>query len=261
MPSKKNEYSSFFAGKNLIFVVAESYSEISVSEELTPTLYKLTHSGFVFNNFYVPYYLSTIGGEFQSLTGLFPDSSILPTWRNGTTYFPYGLSVMFKEKGYNTYAYHDNSGYFQDRNKYLKSIGFDNFKACYMGLDIDCDIWPESDIEIIDKTYSDYMDSYKPFLAYYMTVSGHFEYTFDVAEAEHHINIGCLSQLIRIANRCKIMNQLIKQLLVIRFCIRQLRADITGDIKLLRREIANRVNCLQLTVLLHDVIAVQIAVN
>ena len=49
----------------------------NLSPELTPTLYKLTHSGFVFNNFYVPYYLSTIGGEFQSLTGLYPDSSIL----------------------------------------------------------------------------------------------------------------------------------------------------------------------------------------
>ena len=178
-PSKKNEYTSYFEGKNLVFVVAESYSEIAVSPELTPTLYKLTHSGFVFNNFYVPYYLSTIGGEFQSLTGLFPDSSILSTWRSGTTTFPYGLATSFKNKGYNTFAYHNNSGYFQDRNKYLKSIGFDNFKACYMGLDIDCDVWPQSDLEMIEKTYTDYIDSDKPFLAYYMTVSGHFEYTFN----------------------------------------------------------------------------------
>ncbi len=178
-PSKKNEYTSYFEGKNLVFVVAESYSEIAVSPELTPTLYKLTHSGFVFNNFYVPYYLSTIGGEFQSLTGLYPDSSILSTWRSGTTNFPYGLATTFKNKGYNAFAYHNNSGYFQDRNKYLKSIGFDNFKACYMGLDIDCDVWPQSDLEMIEKTYTDYIDSDKPFLAYYMTVSGHFEYTFN----------------------------------------------------------------------------------
>ena len=179
LPSKKNDYTNFFEGKNLVFVVAESYSEIAVSEELTPTLYKLTHSGFVFNNFYVPYYLSTIGGEFQALTGLFPDSSILSTWRSGNTNFPYGLATAFKNKGYNTYAYHNNSGYFQDRNKYLKSIGFDNFKACYMGLDINCEIWPQSDVEMIEKTYTDYIDSDKPFLAYYMTVSGHFDYKFN----------------------------------------------------------------------------------
>ena len=42
-----------------------------------------------------------------------------------------------------------------------------------MGLDINCDVWPESDIEMIEKTYTDYIDSDKPFMAYYMTVSGH----------------------------------------------------------------------------------------
>ena len=47
-----------------------------------------------------------------------------------------------------------------------------------MGLDINCDVWPESDIEMIEKTYTDYIDSDKPFMAYYMTVSGHMEYNF-----------------------------------------------------------------------------------
>ena len=42
-----------------------------------------------------------------------------------------------------------------------------------MGLNINCKSWPQSDIEMIDKTYSDYMASDEPFLAYYMTVSGH----------------------------------------------------------------------------------------
>lgn len=174
----KNEYTSMFEGKNLVFVVAESYSEIAISQELTPTLYKLTHNGFVFNNFYVPYYLSTIGGEFQAVTGLYPDMSILSNWKSGNNTFTYGLANVFRNKGYNTFAYHDHSGYFQDRYKYIKSLGFDNFKACYMGLDIYCDSWPESDIEMIDKTYTDYIDSDKPFLAYYMTVSGHFEYNY-----------------------------------------------------------------------------------
>lgn len=179
VPSEKNMYTGYFKNKNLIFIVAESYSEIAVSKEITPTLYKLTHSGFVFNNFYVPYYLSTIGGEFQSLTGLYPDSSILDTWRNGSNTFPYGIASTFKNNNYNTYAYHDHSGYFQNRYKYLNSLGFDNFKACEMGLNIDCDIWPESDIEMIEKTYTDYIDSDRPFMTYYMTVSGHLEYDFD----------------------------------------------------------------------------------
>lgn len=176
--TKQNEYTGFFKDKNLVFVVAESYDEIAIREDLTPTLYKLTHTGFVFDNFYVPYYLSTIGGEFQALTGLYPNFSILKTWRSGKNDFKYGLANMFKNVNYNTYAYHNNSGYFQDRNKYLKSLGFDNFKACRMGLNINCNRWPESDVEMIEATYQDYINSDKPFMAYYMTVSGHLEYTY-----------------------------------------------------------------------------------
>lgn len=175
--TSQNKYTGLFENKNLIFIVAESFSEIGVREDLTPTLYKLTHNGFVFNNFYVPYYLSTIGGEFQSLTGLYPNYSTLKTWRNGQNSFPYGLSFTFKDKGYNTYAYHAHSGYFQDRYKYLKALGFDNFKACEMGLNINCNMWPESDIEMINASISDYINSDKPFMTYYMTVSGHLDYT------------------------------------------------------------------------------------
>lgn len=174
--TSKNKYSGMFENKNLIFVVAESYSEIGVDEERTPTLYRLIHNGFIFNNFYVPYYLSTIGGEAQSLTGLYPNYSTLTKWKSGENSFPYGLATVFKEKGYNTYAYHAHNGYFQNRYKYLKSLGFDNFKACNMGLDINCDIWPESDVEMINTSINDYIDSDKPFMTYYMTVSGHLDY-------------------------------------------------------------------------------------
>ena len=180
-PTMKNQYTGIFKDYNLIYITAESFSEIGVSEELTPTLYKLTHTGFIFDNYYTPNALSTIGGEFQSLTGLYPDSNILNKWRSGTNYFPYGLGNIYKELGYNTYAYHNNDYRFQDRNKYLASQGFSNFLGCFNGLQkrINCNIWPESDDEMINATISDYLYSDVPFLAYYMTVSGHFEYTFD----------------------------------------------------------------------------------
>lgn len=175
--TSKNKYSGMFENKNLIFVVAESFSEIGIDKDRTPTLYKLTNNGFIFDNFYVPYYLSTIGGEFQSLTGLYPNYSTLTKWKSGENSFPYGLATTFKEKGYNTYAYHAHDGYFQNRYKYLKALGFDNFKACNMGLNINCNMWPESDIEMIKATTNDYINSDKPFMTYYMTVSGHLDYT------------------------------------------------------------------------------------
>ena len=178
--TKQNQYTGMFEGKNLIFVVAESFSEIAVSEELTPTLYKLVHDGFYFKNYYTSNNLSTIGGEFQALTGLYADNSLLSSWRAGSAYFPYGIGTMFKNDGYKTYAYHNNSAYFQDRNVYLKSQGLNNFKGCYNGMEklIDCEIWPQSDVDMINKTYTDYMNNDEPFLAYYITVSGHFYYDY-----------------------------------------------------------------------------------
>lgn len=177
---KKNEYTGLFKNKNLVYITAESFSEIAVDENLTPTLYKLVNTGFHFANYYSSNNLSTIGGEFQSLTGLYADSSILPTWRIGKNTFPYGLSTIFKNAGYNTYAYHDHYATFQDRDKYLKAMGFNNYLACYNGLEkrMDCSRWPNSDIDMINATYTDYIESDKPFLAYYMTVSGHFQYNF-----------------------------------------------------------------------------------
>ena len=178
--TKQNKYTGMFEGKNLVYIVAESFSEIAVSEKYTPTLYKLVHDGFYFENFYTSNNLSTIGGEFQALTGLYADNTILGNWRSGSSYYPYGLGNVFKNLGYNTFAYHNNSAYFQDRNVYLKTQGFDNFKGCYNGLEklINCEQWPQSDLEMINATVSDYIDSDKPFMAYYMTVSGHFYYNF-----------------------------------------------------------------------------------
>lgn len=176
----QNEYTGKFKGKNLILFMGESFNEIAVRKDITPTLYKLANNGFVFSNYYTPTIYSTIGGEFQELTGLYANFSSLKTFRNGTNSFPYGIGNLFKNEGYNVYAYHNNSYAFQDRNVYLKTLGFDNFLACYNGLEkrINCRIWPQSDVEMIDSTTNDYINSDKPFMVFYATVSGHAGYSF-----------------------------------------------------------------------------------
>lgn len=178
--TKQNEYTKYFEGKNLILFMAESFNEIAVRKDLTPTLYKLVNSGFKFNNFYTPTISSTIGGEFQELTGLVAASGFVSPWKAGTNSFPFGVANSFKALDYSTFAYHNNSAYFQDRNKYLKALGFDNFTGCYNGLEkkINCKTWPQSDVEMINATFDDYINSDKPFFVYYATVSGHGGYTF-----------------------------------------------------------------------------------
>ena len=180
--SYQNEYTGKFKGKNLILFMAESFNEIAVDKDITPTLYKLVNNGFVFKNFYTPTIYSTIGGEFQELTGLYANFSSLKKFRSGDNTYPMGIANMFKNEGYNTFAYHNNSYNFQDRNVYLKSLGFDNFLACFNGLEskVKCSgIWPQSDVEMIDATFSDYENSDSPFMVFYATVSGHAGYSFE----------------------------------------------------------------------------------
>ena len=177
----QNAYTKYFEGKNLILFMAESFNEIAVREDLTPTLYKLVNSGFKFNNFYTPTISSTIGGEFQELTGLVAASGFLSPWKSGENYYPFGLATVFQELGYNTFAYHNHTYTFQSRNKYLASLGFDNYLGCRNGLEkrINCNQWPESDVEMINTTFADYKDSEEPFMVYYVTVSGHGDYGFN----------------------------------------------------------------------------------
>ena len=177
----QNEYTKYFEGKNLILFMAESFNEIAVREDITPTLYKLVNSGFKFNNFYTPTISSTIGGEFQELTGLVAASGFLSPWKSGENYYPFGIATAFQNLGYNTYAYHDHTYTFQSRHKYLASLGFDNYLGCKNGLEsrINCNQWPESDVEMIEATFNDYITSENPFMVYYVTVSGHGDYGFN----------------------------------------------------------------------------------
>lgn len=178
----KNEFTGLYEGKNLIYIMGESFDSYFVSKELTPTLYKMIHEGLYFPNFYSPTNLSTIGGEFSLLTGLLPDLTELnSSWqKDNGNYFPYGLATIFKERGYNTYAYHDHTYSFQGRDKYLKALGFDNYKGCWNGLEkqIACTIFPESDKELINATYSDFIND-EHFMVYYASVSGHGSWNFN----------------------------------------------------------------------------------
>lgn len=177
----QNEYTKYFEGKNLILFMAESFNEIAVREDITPTLYKLVNSGFKFNNFYTPTISSTIGGEFQELTGLVAASGFLSPWKSGENYYPFGIATAFQNKGYNTYAYHNHTYTFQSRHKYLAALGFDNYMGCRNGLEneINCNQWPESDVEMIEATFDDYIANENPFMVYYVTVSGHGDYGFN----------------------------------------------------------------------------------
>lgn len=168
-----------YKGKNLIFILAESFNTVAVSKELTPTLYRLTNSGFHFTNFYSPSVLSTTGGEFQATTGLIPTSETLNSWYVDDVYLPFSLGNSFSKIGYTPNAYHNWEHMFYNRHETMPALGFP-YLACGNGIEteIDC-TWDDynapEDKELINKTFPKYADK-NPFVTYYITVSGHSPY-------------------------------------------------------------------------------------
>lgn len=180
-PTNKNEYTGIFKNKNLIFITAESFSFNIIDEELTPTLYKMTSEGITFSNFYTPiYYASTSDGEYTNLTGLLPKEGTWSYIASKNKEFPYTYAEVLKEKGYEAYSYHNGIYNFYDRDKVMPNLGYDKYTGCGNGLEkkINCNLWPQSDDEMISYTFEDYKNS-KKFMTYYMTISSHLSHNFE----------------------------------------------------------------------------------
>lgn len=175
-PTNKNEYTGMFKGYNLIYMVCEGFSPWAVDEEITPTLYRLTHEGFVFTNFYNPiWYTSTSDGEYVACQGLLPYNTN-SFKKSKTNSLPFCLGWQFLKLGYPSRAYHAHTATYYGRNETHPNMGY-IFKAKKAGLQIK-DTWPESDLEMMQNSIPEFIND-EHFHTYYMTVSGHLEYTFD----------------------------------------------------------------------------------
>ncbi len=175
-PTNKNQYTGRYKGKNLILITAEGFSPYAVNKDLTPTLYKMSQEGFQFTNFYTPIWgVSTSDGEYVACNSLVPKSGVWSFYVSGRNYMPFCLGNQLKKLDYATHAYHDHTYTYYHRDVSHPNMGYD-FKAVGHGLDVK-KTWPESDVEMIEKTTGEYIDSV-PFHTYYMTVSGHLQYNF-----------------------------------------------------------------------------------
>lgn len=200
-PSNKNEYTGIFKGKNLIFMVAEGFSPIAVDEKLTPTLYKLVNSSFVFENYYQPLYnCSTSDGEFISQLSLLPGVRTCSMKATEGVYFPYSLGNVMDKYNYKTYGIHGWTYSYYRRDITMPNLGYeyygyDRYKKGYKyALSGIKDSWPTSDVDVIKSSYPIISKS-SPFMAYYMTISGHLPYNFTGGNAMSNRNRGAVSNL------------------------------------------------------------------
>ena len=205
-PTKKNQYTGMFEGYNVIELVLEGFSGYAIDPQLTPTLYKLTHEGFVFNNYYTAlHYTSTSNGECQTLLGLYPkngnpitmkDTGVLRFKENGQTvgFNAYlTLPQQLKRAGYSVLGYHANSEMY-GRALSHSNLGYDwhqfqvgDLKSSprgtlseFEGLEVSDSgklLWPQRDTHMIQASVDDYINSDTPFHVYYLTISGHMPYS------------------------------------------------------------------------------------
>lgn len=177
-PSSKNKYTGIFEGKNLIFITAEAFSEELIDPELTPTLYRLATKGIHFTDYYQPASAGTIGGEFSNIFGMLPMNGGISFENMAYNYAPFTMGQQLNKLGYYGVAYHNNDYTYYSRHITHNSLGYsEGFYGMGNGLEeyiTYC--FPESDLELIEATIDDYID-HQPFNIYYMSVSGHSEYT------------------------------------------------------------------------------------
>ena len=175
-PSKQNEYTGLFEGKNLILITAEAFTAEVIDPELTPTLYRLATKGIRFTDYYQPAWgASTTSGEFSNVTGLVPAGGGSCMMEAAEQKLFLTMGHQLQKLDYYSTAYHNHFHDFYNRHKTHKGLGYDRFIARGMGMDDIKAVWPESDLEMMELTVDQYIDN-QPFSIYYMTVSGHCPY-------------------------------------------------------------------------------------
>ena len=176
-PTAKNEWTGRFAGKNLIWIVAEGFSSHVIDPVRTPTLSKLSNEGFQFTNMYTPLWgLSTSDGEYVTTTGLVPKSGVWSYSKSSENAMPFAFGNQLAQLGYTPRAYHNYLYTYYDRDKSYPNMGYD-YTGVGNGLDME-DVWPASDLEMMEKILPEFIDE-DPFMAYILTVSGHLNYTLE----------------------------------------------------------------------------------
>lgn len=177
-PSQQNEFTGLFKGKNMIMISAEAFSAELIDPELTPTLYRLATKGIQFLDYYQPASAGTTGGEYQNIFGMLPMDGG-KSFKNTAKHLNYyTLGSQLNRLGYYGKAFHNNSYTYYSRDKTHVNIGYsDGFMGYGNGMEEYVKkAWPQSDYEMISGTVPTFIDK-QPFNVYYMTVSGHNNYS------------------------------------------------------------------------------------
>ena len=183
-----HEYTKIFEGKNLIFILAESFDELAVSEQLTPNIYNLIGEGINFTNHYVPVYpRTTCDTEIILNTGLIPSINDGPTcYMFNDNSYSNSLANLFNNKGYQTRAFHSNEESFYTRDSLYLGLGYDGFIGREtMGISL---TEKRYDSIFAERMLDYYRSEDEPYYSFILTLSGHSPYNLDNLAVEKHFD-------------------------------------------------------------------------
>lgn len=171
-----HEFSGVFEGKNIVFILAESYDEMALSSELTPNIYRMKTEGIDFTNHYTPVFPRTTSDtEFIINVGLIPSIEQGPTiiaFKNNS--YRTSLPNLFAEKGYITRAFHGNYKEFYGRHIVYPNYGYHTF---YGQHELQLNQHDKKvDTLFYASTQTIARSNQQPFFDMYITFSGHSPY-------------------------------------------------------------------------------------
>ena len=180
--TSKNDYTGMFKGKNVIFIMMESISDIFIDPDLFPNFYKMYSEGWHWENNYSPRNSCATGNnEMSGMLSLYTINNNCTA--NNYKYNTYFESIfnIYNNAGYKTTSMHDYTEAYYYRSTIHKNMGSsDYYGVNRLGISYSNEYvnWA-SDEDFMNKAV-DILTSTnegKPFMTWLTTVSAHQPYS------------------------------------------------------------------------------------
>ena len=187
-----NEYTGYFKGKNVIFIMMETVNNTFLMKQYFPNFANMLQHSWYFENNYSPRNSCATGdNEFSGLTSLYALNSVCTA--NGyqnNTYFTSAFN-RFKSAGYSATSYHNYDVTYYARDISHPNMGSQHFyDAASLGIDLEKyhqPNWP-SDVDLVESASKIFLKN-KPFMVWMTTVTGHFPYTVESEFGNKYLDI------------------------------------------------------------------------
>lgn len=193
-----NKYTGKYKDNNLIIIQLEGIDNWLITEETTPTLYKMMSNSINFTNHY-SYYNgggSTFNSEFAVNTGFItPLSYTQNAYTFNKNTFPYSLAHLFKNEGYTVNAFHMNTSEYYSRGANYKNWGYDNYYGLVDLGEYKDDSYVLDRELILNETFKEKMFENEKFVNYIITYTNHMPFSSEKGTCKKLLTLDALNEL------------------------------------------------------------------